>query len=165
MNDSSVSNTTVQSALNARNAYLLFYERSNRLGDALSFSKQPSRGQPVGATVSPAHANGQMTNGGGNKRKDREGEQGSPFPSQKLKYSQGQAGNGLIGGRPGSPFKPQSSPTSPKNRPNGHPKGPPYPIPKKQSSSPGGPIGTNNFFYDKKKAASIHKLMQGRPRS
>lgn len=163
MNDSSVSNSSTQSALGLRNAYLLFYERTNRLGDALGLSRQLNGGQSARATVAHAHANGQMANGSGMKRKEREEEeQASPFPPQKLKLGGGQAGVSFMQGRPGSPFKQHSSPGSPKVRQNGHTRGPPYAIPEKKHSSSPATLGPRGFYNSQKNRPKIVDLMRAR---
>lgn len=99
MNDSSVSNTDVQTALQQRNAYLLFYERCNRLGDVVGKFKVPST-NPQQASGATTNANGELatsatsaanrgtTDLGKRKQRDEDqdgGEQTSPFSAQRIK--------------------------------------------------------------------------------
>lgn len=133
MNDSSVSTSSIQQALTQRNAYLLFYERVNRLGDVLNFSAPKATGQSQ-----QSQTNGSL------KRKERDEDddedtksQGSPFPAQQIKRHQS---NGAVG----SGFKP------------------PYALPSQQQhSSPSRP--TNYFQHKKENEKRRHSLPGMKP--
>ena len=71
MNDSSVSDIQPSAALSARNAYMLFYERCNRLGDAVGRIKIPINSFSAAMSPPQGIASVPFANG---KRKDRDGE-------------------------------------------------------------------------------------------
>lgn len=170
MNDSSVSNC--QDPLRARNAYLLFYERSNRLNSAVGLFKQPGGGGQLASNgIGPAQANGQMGNG---KRKEREDDTaGKAFPAQKIKLNLGGLGGRPFaphGGRPSSPTKQHPSPAgSSRAQTNGH--GPPYAYNQRNdAASPRHHIRKTAFFphegnRKEPKSSTLVGLMQGKPRN
>lgn len=105
MNDSSTHEVPASGACNQRNAYLLFYERTNRLSDAVGKSKLPSSlPNGVGQT-----ANGTSSFAAG-KRKERDDDEdesntSQAFPQQRIKT------NGQVNG--------MAAQGSPKSSPNG----------------------------------------------
>lgn len=83
MNDSSTNEVPASGACNQRNAYLLFYERTNRLGDAVGKFKVPgSFPNGVAQTV-----NGASTSSATGKRKERDEDEKESFPQQRIKTS------------------------------------------------------------------------------
>jgi len=86
MNDSSTHEVPAHGACNQRNAYLLFYERTNRLSDAVGKSKLPSS-LPNGVGQTMNGTSSSFTTG---KRKERdedddEGNTSQSFPQQRIK--------------------------------------------------------------------------------
>lgn len=86
MNDSSTHEVPASGACNQRNAYLLFYERTNRLSDAVGRSKLPSSlPNGVGQTMNSTSSTG--------KRKERdeddddESNTSQAFPQQRIKMN------------------------------------------------------------------------------
>lgn len=81
MNDSSVSEVQTSIACNQRNAYLLFYERINRLGDAVGRTEvSGGQSKDVAQTVDAASS----VTGTNGKRKERD-EESTSFPQQRIK--------------------------------------------------------------------------------
>jgi len=186
MNDSSVSDTDVKAALQQRNAYLLFYERTNRLGDVVGKIKLPATA-PQQATLRTnangelAHANRPTELGKRKERDDDEDEDGGhrdagalPFASQKLKLNGASSPSSTKGSPqfgnhqrssalPPGQHRPHSPASSSPNRgrppfaPNGN---------GRVGSYPGGSVKATKFYNSKGQGnrPKVVDLMKGKPR-
>ena len=165
MNDSSVSDIQPSAALSARNAYLLFYERCNRLGDAVGRIKIPGGSFSTMVPASRNTASDVLTQTLG-KRKEREDEIGPQiaFAPQQIKLHQVEGAAFKIPQpqyqhtqqQRSSPYQhhPSSSPRAKYFQPNqlGQVRGDPS-------------IGTSNFFtqHNKNRPRLVHNMI-GKPR-
>ena len=141
MNDESVTPTSTEEALRQRNAYLLFYERTNKLGSAIGAAARPPSAGPTGQQQA------------GMKRKERDDEtvqsdgspahRGSPyFPAQQVKT------NAHLGNGGPKPFAPaQNRQHQHQQHRNGS-----------HSPSKGSPVGNGHL-----KHSSKHHQQQHRP--
>lgn len=151
MNDSTVREVQVSQVLNQRNAYMLFYERTNRLGDAVGKGKM--QGGPNGVAQMPQSS---PTGNALGKRKDREdSDAAQPFPPQKVKYNHPTGPKTPYQqGRQGGPYQ-QPSPISPNRKQNHHHNG------------GGGQKKAENYFASKFNNNNRPRMvasMTGRPR-
>jgi hypothetical protein len=121
MNDESVNPTSTEEALRQRNAYLLFYERTNKLGSAIGAPARPLMAGPSGQQQA------------GTKRKERDedsvqSDRGSPyFPAQQIK-TKGHLTNGDT-----KPFAPAQNRQQHRNG--------------SQSPSKGSPVGNGHWKH------------------
>lgn len=190
MNDSSTNEVPASSACNQRNAYLLFYERTNRLGDAVGKFKVPgSLPNGVAQTV-----NGTPSFTGKRKERDEEDNESisnHSFPQQRIK-SNGQINGKVRTSAPSSPegkakHSPQSRstlshsvsmrtpPASPQQKSQQHNSNssssfsqrPTSLLQQRKNSGSYGPLNPKAFFGQKDRHRNRPKMvtsMVGRPR-
>lgn len=143
MNDSSTHEVPASGACNQRNAYLLFYERTNRLDEAVGRVKVPA---PMPNGVGQTVTSGNPTFTGKRKEReedDNEADTSQSFPQQKIKT------NSQINGVEAGRKSPMSSPNGVKKHSspawagfsqlNGMPHTPPSSPPPKSSLMSLGP--------------------------
>ena len=185
MNDSMTHEVPASGACNQRNAYLLFYERTNRLNDAVGRNKIQGS-LPNGVAQSVNGASGSPFTG---KRKERDEDESEAFPQQRIKTSGQPHGVPKFAGNSGKSSPTKSSPqtwtgfsqpgqgarTPPSSPPQKHSLGPrPASVlqqhQRKLSGGGMAPLHTKNFFSQpghKKQGNNRPKMldrMKGRPR-